>query len=47
MTKVPKVKGCAFSAHYFITAEIQIILDPGSHPAPRDLAAMTNWDIAS
>jgi hypothetical protein len=28
MTKVPKVKECAFSAHYFITAENQIILDP-------------------
>ena len=25
-------------------AENQIILDPGSHPAPRDLAGMTNSD---
>ncbi|KPK30183.1 MAG: hypothetical protein AMK69_04175 [Nitrospira bacterium SG8_3] len=25
-------------------AEYQIILDPGSHPAPRDLAGMTNYD---
>ena len=25
----------------------QIILDPGSHPAPRDLAGMTNCDTAS
>jgi len=29
------------------TAENQIILDPGSHPAPRDLAGMTNWDTTS
>jgi len=27
-------------------AENQIILDPGSHPAPRDLAGMTNYDTA-
>ena len=27
-------------------AENQIILDPGSHPAPRDLAGMTNWGTA-
>jgi len=26
--------------------ENQIILDPGSHPAPRDLAGMTNCDNA-
>jgi hypothetical protein len=25
-------------------AENQVILDPGSHPAARDLAGMTNWD---
>jgi hypothetical protein len=25
----------------------QVTLDPGSHPAPRDLAGMTKWDIAS
>jgi hypothetical protein len=24
--------------------ENQIILDPGSHPDPRDLAGMTNYD---
>ncbi len=28
-------------------AENQIILDPGSHPAPRDLAGMTYYDTAS
>jgi hypothetical protein len=28
-------------------AENQIILDPGSHPASRDLAGMTNYDAAS
>jgi hypothetical protein len=28
-------------------AENQILLDPGSHPAPRDLAGMTKWDTAS
>jgi hypothetical protein len=28
-------------------AENKIILDPGSHPAPRDLAGMTNCDTAS
>ncbi len=27
--------------------KIQNILDPGSHPAPRDLAGMTNCDTAS
>ena len=27
--------------------ENQIILDPGSHPALRDLAGMTNSDIVS
>jgi hypothetical protein len=27
--------------------ENQIILDPGSHPATRDLAGMTNYDTAS
>jgi hypothetical protein len=25
----------------------QVTLDPGSHPAPRDLAGMTNCDTAS
>ena len=29
------------------TAENQIILDPGSHPVPRDLAGMTNCDTVS
>jgi hypothetical protein len=28
------------------TGKIQIILDPGSHPALRDLAGMTNYDTA-
>jgi hypothetical protein len=28
-------------------AKNEIILDPGSHPAPRDLAGMTNYDTAS
>jgi hypothetical protein len=28
-------------------AENQIVLDPGSHPALRDLAGMTNYDTAS
>jgi len=28
-------------------AENQNILDPGSHPAPLDLAGMTNWDTVS
>ena len=28
-------------------AENQIILDPGSPPAPRDLAGMTNYDTVS
>jgi hypothetical protein len=28
-------------------AENQMILDPGSHPAPRDLAGMTNCDTVS
>jgi len=27
--------------------ENEIILDPGSHPASRDLAGMTNWGTAS
>jgi hypothetical protein len=27
------------------SGEISIPLDPGSHPAPRDLAGMTNYDI--
>ena len=27
--------------------EIQIILDPSSRPAPRDLAGMMNYDTAS
>jgi hypothetical protein len=27
--------------------ENQTILDPGSHPAPRDLAGMTNYNTAS
>jgi hypothetical protein len=27
-------------------AKNSIILDPGSHPAPRDLAGMTNYDTA-
>jgi hypothetical protein len=28
-------------------AENQIVLDPGSHPAPRDLTGMTNYDTVS
>jgi hypothetical protein len=27
-------------------ASSRLLLDPGSHPAPRDLAGMTNWDTA-
>jgi hypothetical protein len=30
-----------------ITKKNQIILDPGSHPAPRDLAGMTNRETTS
>ena len=42
LTVLSKVEGESRKA-----AGYQIILDPGSRPAPRDLAGMTNYDTAS